>query len=154
MHQRDRNAWRGAAWQREDECYLEVALNFFFDQKEIRSYQQAELQRTGSDGSMCKNGGTSARKVCMQSVSQKKLRPGFSITKKTPSAKLLCDIIKFVGSCHSCTQIWAKIREAIGTFICSQNWRVIAKPPLDESGSGCCTTWWCKMHVQTLRLLN
>ena len=44
MHQRDRNAWRGAAWQREDKCYLEVALNFFFDQKEIRSYQQAELQ--------------------------------------------------------------------------------------------------------------
>ena len=27
-----------------DACNLEVALNFFFAQKEIRSYQQAELQ--------------------------------------------------------------------------------------------------------------
>ena len=29
-----------------DACNLEVALNFFFAQKEIRSYQQAELPRS------------------------------------------------------------------------------------------------------------
>ena len=72
----------------------------------------------------------------------------------TQSAKLLGHVVKLVGCSDSCLQICPKVWQSVGKLICSKHRRIVAKSSFDESGSGSCAAWRCKVHVDALWMLN
>ena len=59
------------------------------------------------------------------------------------------DPIQLICFVHSFLLFLGQPREAVGIGVISQRWWHRLISILDESGSGCCATRWCKMHIYT-----